>query len=99
MDWKQKVPGCFGLADVEFALHPSDRVRAELAIKAAQASGANFDEFEKEVVWHCYRHFQEPDKRADHTVRQVVAARQLWTSELRSTMTLRKLEPLPQIVV
>jgi hypothetical protein len=97
MDWKQKVPGCFGLTDVEFGLHPTDRVRAELAIKAAQGSGAGFDDFEKEVVWHCYKHFHDAGRHSDHTAKQVAAARQLWSQELRSTLTLRKLETLSQL--
>lgn len=91
MDWKQKVPGCFGLVDVEFAAHPSDRVRADVAIKAAQACGAGFDEFEKEVVWHCYKHLG-PGAQSEHTGKQVATARQLWGDSLRATMRMRKLE-------
>ena len=92
MDWKQKIPGCFGLTDGEFAAHPADRGRAEVAIKAAQACGASFDELEKEVVWHCYKHLGGAEGRADHTGRQVATARQLWGEWLRATMRTRKLE-------
>jgi hypothetical protein len=92
MDWKQKVPGCFGLVDGEFAQHPSDRSRAELTIKAAQAGGASFDELEKEIVWHCYKHLGGAEAHADYTVKQVATARQLWGETLRATMRTRKLE-------
>jgi len=92
MDWKQKIPGCFGLDDGEFAMHPSDRSRAEVAIKAAQASGANFDELEKEIVWLCYKHLGGSDAHADYTIKQVATARQLWGETLRATMRVRKLE-------
>src|SRR5215469_8217475 len=92
MDWKQKVPGCFGLTDGEFGAHPSDRIRADAAIKAAQACGASFDEFEKEIVWHCYKHLGGAEAKGDHTVKQVARLRQLWGETLRATMRTRKLE-------
>jgi hypothetical protein len=94
MDWKQKIPGCFGLVDGEFAVHPADRGRAEAAIKAAQACGANFDELEKEIVWHCYKHLGGADAHTDYTIKQVSIARQLWGETLRATMRSRKLELL-----
>jgi hypothetical protein len=87
MDWKQKVPGCFGLVDVEFARDLSDQSRAEVAVKAAQGAGASFDELEKEVVWHCYKHFHEQGRYAEHTAKQVATARRLWSNELRTGLT------------
>lgn len=92
MDWKQKIPGCFGLNDGEFAIHPSDRSRAEQAIKAAQACGASFDDLEKEIVWLCYKHLGGAEAHANYTVKQVTTARQLWGETLRATMRTRKLE-------
>ena len=94
MDWKQKIPGCFGLVDGEFAVHPADRGRADAAIKAAQACGANFEELEKEIVWHCYKHLGGADAYTDYTIKQVSIARQLWGETLRATMRSRKLELL-----
>ncbi len=27
-DWKEKIPGCFGVVDHKFAVHPADATRA-----------------------------------------------------------------------
>jgi hypothetical protein len=68
----------FGIADIEFAIHPSDTARAKAAIKDAKAAGATFDDFEKEVVWHCYRKVTAPGALQPHIARQVMRAKALW---------------------
>jgi hypothetical protein len=77
MSWQDQIPGCFGAKDALFANHPRDERRAEEAIKNAKAAGATFEDFEKEIVWYCYKevtgtHFQE------HLGKQVAKARKLW---------------------
>lgn len=53
--WQQLVPGAFSVQDVIFAGQIDDAARPEEAIEAARAAGASFCDFEKEIVWHCYR--------------------------------------------
>jgi hypothetical protein len=55
MAWQDKIGGCFGNADVEFATHPSDEKRAKELIAEAKAAGATREDFEKEMVWHIYK--------------------------------------------
>lgn len=74
--WNALIPGCFGLMDANFALHPLDKERAKNAIRVAKASGASFEDFEKELVWHCHR--EAPAWRSKHTTKQVARARKLW---------------------
>lgn len=75
--WRKQVPSCFGLVDVLFAVNAADTKRAKAAIAAAKAAGATFEDFAKEVVWHCYK--EAPAFRAsDHTERQVSRAKVLW---------------------
>ena len=38
-----------------FAIHPADTERAKSAVNAAKASGATFEDFEREIVWYCYK--------------------------------------------
>src|SRR5262245_55562219 len=51
MDWRDRVPACFGDEDLIFASDPMDEERAEKAINEAKAAGASRDDFEKEMVW------------------------------------------------
>lgn len=78
MPWKQKIAGGFGSQDVIFASHPLDEQRAKEAIKDAKAAGAQFADFEKEVVWHVYKNFTAPGIQQDHIEKQVARAKQLW---------------------
>ena len=78
MTWKQKVARCFGDGDVEFAGHPLDVERANEAIQDAKKSGATFEDFEKEIVWHVYKNFTAPKLQQDHILKQVEKARELW---------------------
>jgi hypothetical protein len=78
MSWQKQVPGSFGIQDVIFGVHPADEQRAKAAIKAAKAAGASFEDFEKEVVWHCYKNFTAPGMQQDHITKQVASARKLW---------------------
>ena len=53
---QEQVPGAFGVTDGRFGVHPNDQKRAKGAISAAKAAGATWEEdFEKEVVYHCYK--------------------------------------------
>jgi hypothetical protein len=74
--WRKLVPGGFGLMDVSFAIHPLDKKRAKKAIAAAKAFGATFEDFESEVVLYCYK--EAPAWRHEHTVKQVLRAKELW---------------------
>ena len=78
MSWKDNVPNGFGIADVIFAGHPSDEASAKTTIKAAKAAGASFDDFAKEVVWHCYKNVNAADFLKNHTDAQVAKAKTLW---------------------
>jgi hypothetical protein len=80
--WKlpgeKKVPSSFGIADVIFAGHPSEEKQAKEAIKEAKNAGATFEDFEKEMVWHCYRKFTAPEMLQEHLKKQVARAKKLW---------------------
>jgi hypothetical protein len=55
MAWRDRIAGCFGVADAKFALHPADEDRARDAIREAKADGATRDDFEKELLWYVYQ--------------------------------------------
>jgi hypothetical protein len=76
--WQKLIPGCFGQMDVNFGVHPLDKARAKEAIKTAQAAGATFEEFEREVVWHCYREYKAPGMQQEHIAKQVSRAKRMW---------------------
>jgi ABC-type sugar transport system substrate-binding protein len=78
MNWQSKVLGGFGSQDGLFAIHPFDEKRAKKAIKEAKEAGAGFADFEKEIVWHCYRNVTAPGMLQDHIAKQVAAAKSLW---------------------
>jgi hypothetical protein len=78
MTWQTQVAGGFGAVDVIFAMHPLDAQRAKAAVKAAKTAGATFEDFEKEVVWHCYRNVTAPGALQQHVADQVATARKLW---------------------
>ena len=42
--WKTKLPGCFGIVDLIFAMHPADEARAKAMMKEAFDSGASIDD-------------------------------------------------------
>ncbi len=77
MSWQNDVPGCFGVKDARFGVHPMDEDRAIKAIKAAKDGGAKFDDFEKEVVWHCYQKVKS-DGLYKHVSEQVETAKKMW---------------------
>ena len=43
-DWRKKLPGCFGIVDLKFALHPLDEGRAKQMMKLAFKSGASIED-------------------------------------------------------
>lgn len=45
MNWKNKIPGCFGDADKKFAGHPADRKRAVDLLKAASEEDIGYDDY------------------------------------------------------
>jgi hypothetical protein len=78
MDWREQIPSCFGEADKIFAAHPSDEKRAKDAIRAAKKAGAEFGDFEKEMVWYLYdRAFRKIDNWA-HVHEQIKTAKKMW---------------------
>lgn len=78
MSWKQMVASGFGDMDCIFAFHPSDKRDAQAAIAAAKFAGASFDDFEKEMVWHIYKHFTAPGMLQEHIAKQVATAKKMW---------------------
>jgi hypothetical protein len=76
MDWQDRVAGCFGNNDVEFAVHPMDQRRAKELIAAAQAAGATRDDFEKEMEWHVYKN-RKYEMQA-HLEKQVKRLHKMW---------------------
>src|SRR5258708_14271521 len=64
------VSGCFGMMDANFAIHPADTDRAKVAIKAAKAAGATFEDFEQEMVWYCYKQVTAPGMLQGHIAKQ-----------------------------
>ena len=71
MDWRDRVPACFGDQDLIFASHPTDEERAKKAIREAKAAGASRDDFEKEMVWHIYKNVTADGFLQEHTKEQV----------------------------
>lgn len=78
MSWQDTVSGGFGAVDCILAGHPLDEQRAKETIKAAKAAGAIFDDYEKEIVWHCYKNVTAPGALQGHIADQVKTARKLW---------------------
>lgn len=79
MSWKQKVASGFGDMDCIFAGHPRDEQDAQKAIADAKAAGASFEDFEKEMVWHIYKHVTASGMLQDHIKKQVATARKMWS--------------------
>ncbi|MBW9429152.1 hypothetical protein FHC77_00025 [Atlantibacter hermannii] len=78
MPWIQMVARGFGIADCIFAGHPIDKQNAKAAIDAAKAAGASFEDFEKEMVWHIYKHVTAPGVLQNHIAKQVATAKKMW---------------------
>jgi Ribbon-helix-helix domain len=76
--WRKLIPGCFGMMDANFAIHPADTERAKQAIATAKEAGATFEDFEKEIVWYCYKEVTAPDLLQKHVAKQVTRAKRLW---------------------
>jgi hypothetical protein len=72
------VPSAFGNVDAKFALHPNDEERAKEAIRIAKSEGASFDDFEKEIVWHCYKKVTASGALQSHINEQVSKAKRMW---------------------
>jgi hypothetical protein len=78
LDWQDKISGCFGCEDCIFAGYHNDEKCAKDTIKAAKSAGATFEEFEKEVVWHCYKKVTASGMLQDHIQKQVAKLKKLW---------------------
>ncbi len=78
MTWQSKVPGCFGSVDTKFGAHPSDEIFAKTVIREAKTAGASFQDFEKEIVWHCYKNVIADNFLEKHIQEQVKRAKTLW---------------------
>lgn len=63
----RKLDDCFG-----------DFLVVKNAIRAAKAVGASFEDFEKEVVWHCYKEYKAPGMQQEHIAKQVSRAKRMW---------------------
>lgn len=51
-DWKTLIPGCFGVVDVLFGVHPLDGKRAVEMFEAAYAAGASWEDIEDAALEH-----------------------------------------------
>ena len=49
MAWIDRIGGCFGSEDKMFALHGSDRTRAQGVLSEALTSNVGFAEYKKEI--------------------------------------------------
>jgi len=49
MDWKSRIPGCFGKVDYKFAVHPIDENRAFDLLNMLRKESVSWEEFESEV--------------------------------------------------
>lgn len=49
MRWQNRISGCFGLADREFAGHPSDMERAFELLTQLRQEHVGWEEFEEEL--------------------------------------------------
>ena len=84
MDWRDRVPACFGEQDLIFASHPTDEERAKKAIREAKAAGASRDDFEKEMVWYIYKNVTADGFLQEHTKEQVRRLHKMWRSGKRT---------------
>ena len=80
MDWRDRVPACFGDQDLISASHPTDEERAKKAIREAKAAGASRDDFEKEMVWHIYKNVTADGFLQEHIKEQVRRLHKMWRS-------------------
>ncbi|MXP49997.1 hypothetical protein FD733_13030 [Pantoea sp. Eser] len=69
------VASGFGSADCIFACHPRDKQDARAAITAAKTAGANFEDFEKEMVWHIYKQVTTQGMLQTHIAKEVATAK------------------------
>jgi len=51
-DWREQIPGIFGVQDLELGLHPTDEKRFVELVLAARAQGATVDDFRDAIVAH-----------------------------------------------
>ena len=49
MDWQERIRGCFGLEDRQFAGHPSDEERAFELLTQLRQEHVGWAEFEREL--------------------------------------------------
>jgi len=72
-----KITRCFGSQDAKFGVHPSDQKEAKRLIKDMNNQGSKFEDLEKEILWHCYKH---PVKHnfLQHVEDQVLKAKSMW---------------------
>lgn len=55
-----------------------DAEQAKNVIKEAKQAGASFEEFEKEVVWHCYQEVKTPNDLREHIEKQSAKLKKMW---------------------
>ena len=71
--WKDRLPACFGNADLRFASHPTDEKRAKAMIREALGSGAS----NKEILNAIRAHLWEEGASREHIEKQMPYARKL----------------------
>ena len=71
--WKDRVPACFGNADLKFASHPKDEKRAKDMIQEALDSGAS----NREILNAIRVYLSTQGANREHIERQMPYARKL----------------------
>jgi hypothetical protein len=71
--WKDRLPACFGNADLKFASHPAHEKRAKAMIREALGSGAS----NKEILNAIRAHLWEEGANREHIEKQMPYARKL----------------------
>ena len=71
--WKDRLPACFGNADLKFASHPADEKRAKDMIREALGSGAS----NREILNAIRVHLSVHGANREHIEKQMQYARKL----------------------
>jgi hypothetical protein len=79
MNWKEKIPGCFGNDDLEFGFHQYDSERAMEMFKKAAKEDVELEE----IVVECKRYLQTKNAIKSHIEKQEKIIREYCYKNLR----------------
>lgn len=71
--WRDRLPACFGVVDLKFALHPLDERRAKEMIREARESGASTEE----ILSAIQDYLSSMQARQDHIDEEMLYARKV----------------------